>query len=99
MELFFRLDRYIALQWRHNGRDGVSNRQSQDCLLRRRSRIVYSGVDQEEDTKTPKLGVTGLCEGNSPVTGEFPTQMASNVENGSFDDAIMNSKAAVTTAK
>ena len=31
--------------------------------------------------KTSKLRVTGLCEGNSPVTGEFPTQRASNKEN------------------
>ena len=43
-----------------------------DCLvnrlLRRRSK------------KTSKLRVTGLCVGNSPVTGEFPAQMASNSE-------------------
>ena len=31
--------------------------------------------------KTSKLRVTGLCAGNSPVTGEFPVQMASNAEN------------------
>ena len=31
-----------------------------------------------------KLRVTGLCEGKSPVTGEFPTQMASNAENVSI---------------
>ena len=30
------------------------------------------------------LCVTGLCEGNSPVTGEFPTQRASNAENVFF---------------
>ena len=30
--------------------------------------------------KTPKLRVTGLCAGNSPVTGEFAAQMASNAE-------------------
>ena len=34
--------------------------------------------------KTSKLRVTGLCEGNSPVTGEFPTQRASNAENVSI---------------
>ena len=28
--------------------------------------------------------VTGLCEGNSPVTGEFPVQRASNAENVSI---------------
>ena len=43
--------------------------------------IVYSTVYSE---KTSKLRVTGLCEGNSPVTGEFPTQRASNAENVSI---------------
>ena len=42
---------------------------------------VYSGADQR---KTTKLRVTGLCEGNSPGTGEFPAQMASNAENVSI---------------
>ena len=36
---------------------------------------VYSGPDQR---KTKKPRVTGLCEGNSPVTGEFPAQRTSN---------------------
>ena len=31
--------------------------------------------------KASKLRVTGLCAGNSPVTGEFPAQMTSNPEN------------------
>ena len=31
--------------------------------------------------KISKLRVTGLCEGNSAVTGEFPAQRASNAEN------------------
>ena len=30
--------------------------------------------------KTPKLRANGLCAGNSPATGEFPAQMASNAE-------------------
>ena len=34
--------------------------------------------------KTSKLRVTGLCAGNSPVTVEFPSQMASNAENVSI---------------
>ena len=38
---------------------------------------VYSGTDK----KTSKLRVTGLCEGNSLVTGAFPAQRASNKEN------------------
>ena len=34
--------------------------------------------------KTSKLRVTGLCVGNSPGTGEFPAQKASNAENVSI---------------
>ena len=34
--------------------------------------------------KTSKLRVCGLWVGNSPVTSEFPAQMASNVENASI---------------
>ena len=40
--------------------------------------------------KTSKLRVTGLCAGNSTVTGEFPAQRASNAENFPFDDVIMD---------
>ena len=47
--------------------------------------IVYSTVYLDADKKkTSKLCVTGLCAGNSPGTGEFPAQMASNAENGSI---------------
>ena len=53
-----------SLQWCHNKRDDVSNHQHHDWLfnrlLRRRSK------------KTLKLCVTGLCEGNSPVTVNSP---------------------------
>ena len=34
--------------------------------------------------KTSKFRGTGLCEGNSPVTGEFPAQKANNAENVSI---------------
>ena len=61
-----------SLQWRHKGRDGVSNDQPRDCLLSRSIR--------RRSKNTSKLRVTGLCAGNSPVTGEFPAQMASNAE-------------------
>ena len=45
--------------------------------------IVYSTGYSDADKKT-KLRVTGLCVGNSPETGEFPAQMASNAENVSI---------------
>ena len=64
------------LQWRHNGRDSVSNHQPHDCLLNRLFRRRW--------TKTSKLRVTGLCAGISPGTGEFPAQMASYAENVSI---------------
>ena len=63
---------FIPLQWRHNERDCVFNRRRFDCLPNRLSR--------RRSKKTSKLHVTGLCEGNSPATGEFPTQRASNAE-------------------
>ena len=70
--------RYIVvpLQWRHNRHHVVSNHQPHHCLLKR--------LFGRRSKKTSKLRVTGLCEGNSPVTGEFPAQMASNAENVSI---------------
>ena len=65
-----------TLQGRHNRRDSVSIAQLHDCLLnrlfRRRSKIIS------------KLRFPGLCADNSPVTGDFPAQMASNAENVSI---------------
>ena len=58
------LNGIVSLLWRHNWRDGVSNHQPRDCLLNRSFR--------RRSKKTSKLRVTGLCVGNSPVTGEFP---------------------------
>ena len=46
--------------------------------------IVYTTVYSVTSTKTPKLRVAGLYVGNLPVTGEFPTQMASNAGNVSI---------------
>ena len=79
-----------ALQWRHGGHTwqgahyndvmmGIMASQITSltivCLLNRLFR---------RDKKTSKLRVTGPCVGNSPVTGEFPVQMASNAENVSI---------------
>ena len=47
-----------------------------DCLFNR--------LLMRRSKKTPKLRVTDLCEGNSPVIGEFPAQRASNAENVSI---------------
>ena len=65
---------YTTLQWRHNGCNGVSNH----------SRLFTLPFGQAQIKFTLKLRITGLCAGNSPVTGEFPAQMASNAENVSI---------------
>ena len=66
---YFRND---LLQWRNNDLEGVSNHQPHDCLFIRFFR--------RRSTKTSKLRVTGLSEGISPGTSEFPAQRASNAE-------------------
>ena len=73
-----------SLQWRHNGRDGVSNHQRLDCLLP----CLFRHWSKESS----KLRVTGFCEGNSPGTGELHAQMASHAENVPFDDVFMSSQ-------
>ena len=65
-----------ALHWRHNENDGISNHQPHDCLLKR----LFKRISK----KTSKLRVTGLCVGNSLVTGEFNAQRASNAESVSI---------------
>ena len=66
----------LTLQWHHNGHDGISNHQPHNCLLNRLFRCRSKEIS--------KLRVTGLCAGNSPVTGEFLAQMTSNAENVSI---------------
>ena len=68
------------LQWRHNGCDGVQNHQHHDCLL---NRLFW------RRKKTSKLCVTGLCAGNSPVTGEFPEKRPVTRKMFPFDDVII----------
>ena len=64
------------LLWRHNERDGFQITSLTIVYL-----TVYS---RRRSKKTSKLRVTGLCDGNSPVTGDFPAQRASNAENVSI---------------
>ena len=71
----------VPLQWRHNGRDIVSNHQPYDCLPNR--------LFRRRSKKTSKLRVTGLCVGNSPGTGEFPHKWPVTRKMFLFDDVIM----------
>ena len=66
----------FSLHWRHNEPDGVSNHQPRDCLLNCLFRC--------RSKKTSKFRVTDLCAENSPGTGEFSAQKASNAENVSI---------------
>ena len=89
--------RGAALQWRHNGNDGVWNHQPYHCLL--------NCLFGRRSKKTSKLRVASLWVRNLPGTGEFPAQMASNAENVSIrwrhhglwiNSAIYGSKQGVT---
>ena len=72
----------FVLQWRQNEHDGVSNHRRFDCLLNR--------LFRPRSMKASKLRLTGLCEGNSPVIGEFPHKGPITRKMFPFDDVIMN---------
>ena len=74
------ISRY-PLQLRHNERDGVQNR--------RRLHRLFNRLFKHKSKKISKLRVTGLCEGNSPVTGEFPHKEPVKGKMFPFDDVIM----------
>ena len=69
---FYKIMRYVVIIHVKFSETCISNHQPHGCLLnclfRRRSK------------ETSKLRLTGLCEGNSPGTGEFHAQRASNAE-------------------
>ena len=69
------------LQWRHNGRDGVSTHQPHGCLLNRLFRCISK--------ITSKLRVTGLCEGNSLGPVKSPHKLPVTRKMVPFDDIIM----------
>ena len=72
---------YIALHWRHNDHDGVSNHQPHDCLLNR--------LFRRRSRKTSKLRVTGLCVGTSPGPVISPHKGPVTRKMFPFDDVIM----------
>ena len=66
----------VALQWRHNDHDGVSNHQPHGCLLNR-----LFGRRSKKNIKAPRQWP--LCR-EFTGAGEFPAQRASNAENVSI---------------
>ena len=61
--VYFMKFEWKPLQWRHNERDGVSNHQPHNCLLKR--------LCKAQIKETSKLRVTGLC---SASNGRSPTR-------------------------
>ena len=52
-------------------------------------RFMLGRLFRHISKKTPKFGITGLCEGNAPVTGGFPHKGSVTLKMFPFDDAIM----------
>ena len=73
--------KFYSLQWRHNEHDDASNHRGLHCLLKH--------LFRRRSKKTSNLRLTGLCEGNPPVTGGFPSQRAVTGKMFPFDDVIM----------
>ena len=71
---------YRDIIWHYSyvilGSIAFKKNQPHDCLLKR--------LFRRRSKKTSKLPATGLCAGNSPDTGEFSAQRASNAENVSI---------------
>ena len=66
----------IPLKWRHNKWHCISKHWHLSCLPKHLFRCISK--------KISKLRFTGLCMRNLPVTGGFPSQRASNMENVSI---------------
>ena len=71
---------FTFIQWYHYGDVIMSAIASKTQV----SRLFTQPFIQTQIKERSKLCVTGLCVGNSPGTGEFPAQMASNAENVSI---------------
>ena len=76
----------ISHQWLHYG---LSSTQYHVIVYTHYNDVIMSAMASQITSLTIVYsivysGVSGLCAGNSPVTGEFPAQRASNAENVSI---------------
>ena len=69
----------LSLQWHHNERDGISNH----------PQIIHPTVHSSKDQRKHQRNVTGPCEGNSLVTGDFPAQGPVTLKMFPFHDVIV----------
>ena len=74
----------LALHWRHNDHDGVSNHQPHGCSLNR--------LFRRRSKETSKLRVTGFCAGNSPGPVNSPHKRPVTRKMFPFDDVSMDFK-------
>ena len=72
---------WCSLRWRHDGRDGISNHQHQDCLLSR--------LFRRRSKRTSKLRVTGLCVGIHRWPVNCPHKWPVTRKMVPFDDVII----------
>ena len=87
--LFGTIIRFSQYQWGDPAELGqiplrsitVMSQWARRCVKSPASPLFTQPFIQTQIKKTSKLRVTGLCEGNSPVTGEFLAQVVSNAEN------------------
>ena len=78
-----------ALQWRHNGRNGVWNQQPHHCLLIR--------LFTSRSKKTSKVRVTGLCARIHRWPGNSPQKRTVTLKMLPFDDVIMGTVFTIET--
>ena len=71
-----------SLQWHHYERNGVSNHQPHNSQL-------FTEAFIQEQMKTSKLRVAGLCAWNSPVTGDSPHKGPVTRKVFAFDDIMI----------
>ena len=75
-------EKCMSSQWRRNERDGVSNHQPHDCLLKR--------LFRRKSKKRSKLCVTGLVRGIHRWPVNFPHKRPTTRKMFPFDDVIMH---------
>ena len=74
-------DIYCTLQWRHNGRDVISNHRRLDCVL--------NGLFRRKSKRTSKLRVTAFVRGIHRWPGNSLHKGSVTQEMFPFDDVIM----------
>ena len=81
---FFRLNTLLSVTAQALGDMTVTSQWGRWCLKSPTLRLFTQPFIQAQIKDASKLRFTGLCDGNSPVIGEFPAHRTSNAENVSI---------------